>query len=55
VIAGLPAGIGRQTKTPRDLGPRGVCLDLFNRYLYSVVEPEPQQELHGAAAKSTEI
>jgi len=27
-VAGLPSGIGGQTKTPRELGPRGVCLDL---------------------------
>jgi hypothetical protein len=27
-VAGLPSGIGGQTKTPRELGPRGGCLDL---------------------------
>jgi len=53
-MAGLPSVIGGQRKTPRDLDPRGVCLDLVNRYL-TPCESEPEQELHKVLVKSMEF
>src|SRR5881628_126860 len=53
--AGLPSGIGRQTKTPRELDPRGVCLDLSRSCTQLRLYQNRATASHAAPAKSIEF
>src|SRR3989304_3927664 len=53
--AGSPSGIGRQTKTPRELAPRGVCPDVSLSLPNSVCTRPGAKDAMGARVKSIEF